>query len=113
MAMKKVIINRKRWGKSSLRRNDNHKQCCLGFVCVSYQVEPANMVGIVMPCFLPKQDQDLLPKWLKGNNQNKNTDVVKAAEINDNNDISWADKEKRLKPIFRKHGIQLIFRGKR
>ena len=111
MTMKKVIINRKRWGRDALRREKDHKQCCLGFVCEAYGVEQEDMTNVPMPNALPGQHKKLLPDWLKLRGL-PTTDVGVAAGINDSN-TPWAKKEEKLKPIFRKHGIQLIFRGKR
>ncbi len=109
MAMKKVIINRKRWGKNKLRRGQDLKQCCLGFVCEAYGVPQVDMTGKGMPYKLPAKDRFRLPKWLT-EHPSRGVDVSEAAVINDSN-TPWAKKEEKLKPIFRKHGIQLIFRS--
>lgn len=109
--MKKVIINRKFWGKHRLRSAIDLKQCCLGFVCAAYEVPQDDMLGKGLPSDLPRRDKKLLPKWLM-EHLTKDADVDQAVTINDSL-MSWAKKEEKLKPIFKKRGIQLIFRGKR
>lgn len=124
MAMKKVIITRNKWGRSSLKRQDNGKQCCLGFVCKVYGLPEDAIENIGYPSSLPEKLQKKLPKWLRAiyvkvktaNEKyvSNHPDVTLAAHINDDLDKTRtiAEKEEALKPIFRKHNIQLVFRGK-
>jgi hypothetical protein len=105
--MKQVVIVRRRWGSDALHRTD-HKQCCLGFVCEAYGITKDEMYGKGMPYQLPNELQKKLPKWVISHR-----DVAQAAFINDDDSKTWKEKEKLLRPIFRKHRIQLVFRGKR
>jgi hypothetical protein len=107
--MKQVIIVRRHWGKDALLRTDNHKQCCLGFVCEAYGITKDEMYGKGMPHQLPHELLEKLPKWLSI----PQGDAAQASKINDSRDLTWEEKEARLRPLFRKHRIQLVFRGKR
>jgi hypothetical protein len=108
--MKQIIIDRARWGTSWLRRPDNGKQCCLGFACEAYGIPVDKMVGVPLPCNLDLPLQEKLPKWLA--DYESHSDNEKASTINDNPKISWSEKEKLLKAIFKKHRINLVFKGK-
>jgi hypothetical protein len=108
--MKQVIIDRARWGMSYLRSPDDGKQCCLGFACEAYGITVDKMVRVGMPCSLALPLQEKLPKWLATNEVY--ADNERASEINDDPRISWSEKEKLLKPLFKKHRINLVFKGK-
>jgi hypothetical protein len=83
----------------------------LGFVCEAYGIPKEKMSGRGMPLQLPYVLQDKLPKWLLAHAVG--SDLKKAAQINDDQRLTWKEKEKLLRPLFRKHRIQLVFRGKR
>ena len=113
--MKRIVITRNKWGMASLHRSDNHKRCCLGFACLAYGIDETPLENLGFPDNLPDNLQKKLPKWLRKANEVKdvrNNDVDLAAQINDDDALTLAEKEEKLKPIFKKHNIQLIFRGK-
>jgi hypothetical protein len=110
--MKQVIIDRQRWGTQRLRMHHLDKQCCLGFVCEAYSVPVRDLINISMPGFLSHANRAKLPKWLTWLLPNKG-DVHQVVDINDSSRFSWSEKEKMLKPIFKKHRIELVFKGKR
>ena len=111
--MKQVVIDRKHWGTTVLRSTTkSHKQCCLGFTCLAYGLSTDQIEGYAMPAGLPEEIQAKLPKWLQFGKGGQSQDSTSAALINDSS-LTWAEKEKRLKPLFKKHRIQLVFRGKR
>ena len=109
--MKKVIINRKFWGKHRLRSTIDLKQCCLGFTCLAYGLSTDQIEGYAMPAGLPEEIQAKLPKWLQFGKGGQSQDSTFASLINDSS-LTWAEKEKILKPLFKKHRIQLVFTGK-
>jgi hypothetical protein len=109
--MKQIIIDRARWGKAWLRRIDNGKQCCLGFACEAYGITVDEITCVLLPCNLALPLQEKLPKWLVSDADH--SDNEKASIINDDPKISWSKKEKLLKAIFKKHRINLVFKGKR
>jgi hypothetical protein len=109
--MKTVVIDRQRWGMGALRRVTDQKQCCLGFACEAYGIKVDAMLGIGAPSALPELYQAKLPKWLLA--LTDDIDVGRAASINDDPNLSWSKKEELLKPIFKKHRINLVFRGTR
>jgi hypothetical protein len=109
--MKTVVIVRKRWGQKYLRSPKTNKQCCLGFVCAAYGVPIDEMMGIHMPDGLSRSmyQDEILPKWLSAV-WGRDKDVRLASRINDSR-MPWAKKEELLKPLFKKHRINLVFRG--
>ena len=113
--MKTVVINRKLWGTGTLLNGRTGKKCCLGFVSKAYGVSSEKMMSHALPSDLPESEKLKLPKWLCEFNDDSgsNKDVYKASEINDTIRFTWAEKEEELRPIFRKHKIKLVFRGKR
>ena len=124
--MKTIVITRKYWGRSALRINppgtnegkctDKDTKCCLGFVCEAYGMKPKQTFEREMPRNI-SAGTSKLPKWLLQTNHEHDdtdvTDVRKASLINDDQDLTDAQKEEQLIPIFKKHGIRLVFRGKR
>lgn len=119
--MKTVIITRKYWGTGSLR-DEEGKRCCLGFVCEAYGVPKSNTLDEQLPSCLPPEDRKILPKWLLDEKWNSFgydytpskdiSDMRAASAINDDLVLTNYKREELLKPIFAKHGIKLIFRGK-
>jgi hypothetical protein len=108
--MKTVVITRKLWGQKRLRRKEDGKMCCLGFLCRSYGLSNEDITGRGMPGFLYTDSASLLPEWLLKLDASS-PDAGTAAFINDNETITMAKKEELLKPLFLKHGIKLVFRG--
>lgn len=111
--MKTIVITRKYWGRHCLRSKSGMR-CCLGFAAEAYGVSPANTACVGMPSSLPAQ-KSFLPRWFKLhlNEDGTTSDVRKASIINDSEDLTDAKKEERLKAIFLKHKICLVFRGAR
>ena len=107
--MKTVVITRKLWGKKKLRRTEDGKMCCLGFLCRSYGLSNEDITGRGMPGSLYTDSRSLLPEWLL--QSDAFSDARKAAFINDKATLTMAEKEELLKPLFLKHGIKLVFRG--
>ena len=111
--MKEIIIIRKKWGQSYLRSSMNGKLCCLGFAAEAYGVSCDATKNIQLPSALSVENQAKLPKWfLDATSALDGTDVSEAARINDDQSLTMTQKERRLKPIFAKHRIKLIFKGK-
>jgi hypothetical protein len=108
--MKTVIITRKYWGTSELRDVEGQK-CCLGFVSEALGVSAKETLCVPLPRELPKSSKKFLPAWMKYNEEE--SDVKRAANINDHRDLTWEKKEELLKTLFAKHNIRLVFRGQR
>ena len=107
--MKTIIITRKYWGQNRLRSIDGTR-CCLGFVCEALGIPAKNTLGTSYPDGLTEDMKKTLPNWLLTSGQG--SDCLIASEINDDGNLSMAEKEKRLKIIFLNHDIKLVFRGK-
>jgi hypothetical protein len=107
--MKTVVITRSLWGTNYLKRPDNGKQCCLGFVCKKHGLTNKDILRIASPRSLPVELQGFLPSWMT--DKPINLDLEQAIWINDNDTITMAEKEAALKPLFLKHDIKLVFRG--
>jgi len=115
--VKTIVITRKYWGTRSLLNGDTGKMCCLGFACVAYGISKKEMRGIGMPAQLPSKNcgRNKLPKWMLltfVEMQASDADAGAAADINDDQFMPQAEKEKQLKALFLKHKIRLVFRGK-
>jgi hypothetical protein len=83
-------------------------------VCEAYGVSPEDTIGHGMPRAITYDARELLPDWLlERSNSFGGADVEKAATINDNDNLTWAEKEAELIPLFKKHGIRLVFEGHR
>ena len=111
--MKTVVITRKYWGQRSLRRDDG-KRCCLGFCSESYGIAPKDTLNMCFPIdlvFCKVKGYSKLPTWLIEGGIEVH-DVNSAAGINDDSSLTMTEKEERLKPLFAKHNIRLVFRGK-
>jgi hypothetical protein len=108
--MKTIVITRKYWGTHYLLRTSDSKMCCLGFTCAAYKLPKKHMLGVRKPVSLRVPTGIKLPQWLF--DTWAGTDVGNAMNINDNDSLTMAQKEEQLKPIFLKHNIKLVFRGK-
>ena|ERR1700722_12334867 len=104
---KTIVITRRLWGKYSLRDAHNMR-CCLGFLCESYGVSPKISIEEGQIYDLPIKVRKNLPKWMSGIVFND-----EASAINDSGILSFKQKETQLKVLFAKHGVRLVFRGKR
>jgi hypothetical protein len=109
MAIKKLIIDRARWGQSALLNKDG-TMCCLGFLSKACGVHDEVMLGVAFPRF----------DWIKEYNINKEFGdragvyggvAGEASKINDDNSISKSEKETKLIELFAKNNINLSFIG--
>lgn len=109
--MKVVVIEHKNWGTRRLRNPVDGSRCCLGFACEAYGVSPEDTKRAFYPSGLLEESCKLLPSWLfpENNPDLDEADYRKASYINDDEKLSMSEKERLLKPIFAKHGIDLQF----
>lgn len=111
--MKTIVITRKYWGTGRLLSHYDGKMCCLGFACVAYGMSKKNIEDIGMPShLLVGSGKSKLPTWLLQVGDECFSDACTAAQINDDAKLTMPEKEEQLKPLFAKHGIRLVFRGK-
>ena len=107
--MKTIKISRRRWGRGekggSLHDPRTHLQCCLGFVCRAYGVPLNAIKGLGYPEAVANRLRNRLPRWLREGA----VDVDRAVEINDNGSLSSAERERQLRPIFRRHRLRVVF----
>ena len=118
------IINRKKWrtgdtgqvlGKgSTLLRNSDGFMCCLGQVAC--QLKPGiNLLHRGEPEEIGKalstvEGGDLLIEQLEDYDQYINTKLsTEAMSINDNNDLTIAEREEQLTSLFKTKGVTLEF----
>lgn len=102
--MKTVVIDRAKWGMFRLAKSDG-KQCCLGFVCRAYGNPLKSLIDQGMPTYLHVR----VPKWLKQSSEDRSLLV----DINDSLEKTMREKEELIEPIFARHGIKIVFIGKR
>jgi hypothetical protein len=122
--IKELTIDRSKWlvlkehrggGFGALYRN--RRMCCLGFLCKANGVRVADMNTVSMPGQLPDSIkaklQAKLPLYLlEGVDYNDSAWADRAAQINDNNDMTVWGKERALSRHFKKVGIRLKFVGR-
>jgi hypothetical protein len=101
-------VNRRTWargGKNGLSRllNGDGNMCCLGFLGVASGVSKESLFNKLTPGGLSLQEQDKYP-------------IVNLweffVETNDNQNMTDADREKRLKEAARENGFSFRFVGK-
>lgn len=111
---KRFVIDRKNWYRglaySALRRAEDGKMCCLGFICKQSGIEDANMTNIGGPDSLAQRAKRKVefffpPDWLIG----QLPWVTEAIAINDASHLSEAHREALLMKLFAEHNIDLVF----
>ena len=113
--MKNLTIKRSKWihtkkdleTQSKLHRKSDGKMCCLGFLtkACGIPVKKFSGFGTVEDVGLKRLPKTL--QWLV-NNSYPSSDAFKAMKINDSNMLR-KNKEKRIKTIFKRHGINVKF----
>ena len=115
---KEVIVTRRRWlrgNEQGLLRNKSHKMCCLGFACMQSGVPAKDLVGHGAPEDIANNHSYVVNGLVyKNNNDSKywydhENWVNDAVAINDRMWLSDKDREAKLKKLFAKGGVKLIF----
>lgn len=119
--MKDILkINRAKWrtgGDSDYQTGNgdtqllNHEgfMCCLGFRCNQLGIPKGDLVDVGEPNQL--SEEWIIPDLVNRNGYNT-LFCGKAIDINDDEDITQREREKRIKNHFSKKGIKVIFTGK-
>lgn len=81
-------------------------KCCLGFVGQQCGIPNAALDGVATPESCTEQKK--YPRWLVKKGQTEA--CGKAVTINDDSDLTDAEREAKLRALFRKHGDQIVFR---
>jgi len=103
--MKKIYINRKKWGMHQLWHLSTDTGCCLGHL-------------VKQLCHLPKRRLNFVATPITLNIEFKNpifknkSFINKAVKINDSDTLKPKEKEVRLKKLFKKYNFDLVFYGK-
>ncbi len=114
MKIENLTINRNKWGMHSLL-NYSGKMCCLGFLALACGAIPEEIEGELRPARAPNIDwpKEFMFIKLKSNELVDSSLAAKAMNINDDEKLTWDEKEERLKVVFRRAGIKLRFIGRR
>lgn len=112
--MKRVVIDRKKWGRRALL-NSKGKMCCLGFCAKSAGVKPESMRGTSMPNNLGYERArvaEKFPMLLEVDyNSFDNADIAyQLATVNDGM-VNGAKKEAKIKQLGKQAGIDFVFTG--
>lgn len=123
--MKELIIDRRTWrsggdtqntphatGKGqTLLRNEFNYMCCLGFMCHQLGVPKKDLLDMGQPSSLAGKYK--LPGLLKKKDGKPiQTNLTKEAiKINDLESLTRKEREKRLTELFKKKGIEVIFKN--
>jgi hypothetical protein len=121
---KRVVINRSKWAVGAFESqlgptellNRRGNMCCLGFVCYAAGVGSRDLLNRSLPSAMAL----VVPALTRLGVRDDDTGVcqtnltVNAAEVNDTDPetLSLHAREKKLRALFRKSGIQLVFKGK-
>lgn len=109
-----LVIKRSEWGQGALRRLDNGKMCCLGFLSKACGVPDSELFE--HGCILAYPRYEWIDKY--GLNAwaarlpwalPPSTLAGLAAEINDSDVYTIAEKEEKLTKLFAENGIALTF----
>ena len=103
----RVVVKASRWYRgrgscgSALRREQDGKQCCLGFACRASGLRAREIEGEGMPRDLCDERR---PDWAS------NPAVVdRLAKVNDNDDISDTERKTQIRTLGRTIGLQFVF----
>ena len=116
--MKKVYISRKRWCRGNntapALRTETGQSCCLGFVARAYGLKtPVN--SCTFSDLVDDQSVSELPKALRPIVSKIDGIAVdtklhnKLTEVNDDEDLRGAEREKKITTLMAKAGIEAIF----
>ena len=101
------VIDRKKWLRGedqSMMLDDKGKMCCLGQICKQSGVE--NMLNLDYPDNCESKN---VPKFLLDSYGHDSLLAIKAAEINDEYDLTDTEREKLLIELFKKEKISIKF----
>ena len=113
--IKSFTVKRSRWargeGMGSLL-NEQKKSCCLGFACLAAGISVKDIAGQSMPDSIGVRIP-LLTELYKHSETKKHLVTTrlsdKAAEINDDQEISDRVRERKLKSLFKQHDVEIGF----
>lgn len=138
----RVEISRAKWGRgqpigSALKRGDDGKMCCLGFVCVAAGVPEEKLVNVGYPgnLFMPRIIKatgmvsggntmagpmygepvpEALQPLIGGRFDNPGSSgsderVLKMARVNDGTEFSESEREDRLTEMAKGFGLEFVF----
>lgn len=118
--MRRLVLKGSEWLRGQNARDGSYllrsdgMMCCLGIDACSRGISEHDLQGITSPGVLFEEvDGRVAPEyftdWAPGGDEPE--DVVDAMFINDDRSIDDAERLARLRPIFQKRGITLVFRG--
>lgn len=112
-----LTIDRKKWlrgeghGQSYLLRPGDRKQCCIGLYLTALHIPDDHLQGKSEPGQL--QSLPGVSWWLMNNDGSCNSDTCfDLFHLNDDKLLSEKEREKGVKQLFAKHGIQVRFVGR-
>ena len=110
--MATFTVKRSKWYRGQggdfsalLLRNDG-KRCCIGFVGQQCGIPDKALLNRAV-AFDVRDDR--WPKWILEVNKSASTDIYEAYGVNDSATISDAERERRLKAIFKRNGDRIRF----
>lgn len=120
--MKKLVIDRSKWARGGVNGdamllNSQGNMCCLGFACLAVGLSTHDISGHGVPEDLAysltvDDDPGVGRIFLSEDHEDKwrdNVHVDKAVGINDNVEITDADREELLKPVLAQLGFDVEF----
>jgi|ERR1044072_2212079 hypothetical protein len=122
----RVIVDRNKWrtgeigenatgkGENTYLLNSDGSMCCLGFACIQTGIPRNKVLEISSPeDVFEKSESIIIPKFSRVVSTNfRDTKLSKdAIRINDDNKSTPEQKERKLRKLFGKYGIDLEFIG--
>lgn len=109
------VVKRNNWARGGVNGtsrllNRFNNMCCLGFVCNQLGIPKRDLKGVGSPLYLSdKWDIPYLINDYKNNAFGYDFLSYPAMNINDNPVISDKEREKKLKRLFNKHNLDIVF----
>jgi hypothetical protein len=107
------VIDRAIWARGRKKAwklvNDNGTMCCLGFLGKACGVSETELKANGSPFYIEPTERAKYPDVDKTQAGDEWMNFIHA---NDNEEISEASREKRLRALAKKHGFRFSFRGR-
>lgn len=108
----KYIVDRRKWyrgkgGEESYLLSPDDQLCCIGFVGQQCNIPDNSLKNFAVVAYR-KEGHANFPAWMR-NIPTHDSPIGRAYEINDNEEISDAKREARLKALFIEQGDEIEF----
>lgn len=111
----KLVIRRKKWVRGfypggTYLRNEDGTKCCLGFFANALGIKSDRITRVGEPI---EVSSSLWPKWLVPHTSialHADSECAVLIGLNDDGNISEKEREKKIAAIFKKHGVEVVYK---